>query len=318
MTFAPSIAAIQAHAARRGAAPADPLRQPLAQARAQALAYQSIWNEDLPEIARRQDIEAGRLRLRLFDARPQGDKPRPVLLYFHGGGFALNSVDTHERLLRLLALGADVAVVALSYSLAPEVRFPGQIHEALAALAWLRRNGAALGLDTESLAVGGDSAGANLALAVTLALRDQGLPLPRFGLLLYGMFSADLDTPSHRRFGGGAFGLTTERVDWFWSQYLADFAQRDNPLAAPLAADLRGLPPQLVIGAGLDCLLDDSLALAEALERAGTPVRLSVHEGAPHSFMQMSVLLDQARAAIAESAQAVALALHGSFRQAAE
>ncbi|MBR9970858.1 alpha/beta hydrolase [Magnetospirillum sulfuroxidans] len=323
MPSLPSLAAIQAYAAEHGVSPADPLRHPLAQARSMALAYQAIWNHDLPPVARRQDIVVDRadrapLRLRLFDTVEQGGPARPVLVYFHGGGFALNGLDTHERLLRLLAQRSGVTVLALGYSLAPEVRFPGQLNEALDAIAWVRHHGHQHGLDGDALAVGGDSAGANLALAATIALRDRGLPPPRFGALLYGMFSADLHTASHRLFGGGGFGLTTERVDWFWSQYLADFAQRDNPLAAPLWADLHGLPPQLVIGAGLDCLLDDSLALAAKLEQAGVPHRLSIHADAPHSFMQMSCLLDSAVTAIAETAAAVAQSLVTPARQAAE
>ncbi|MBI2241042.1 MAG: alpha/beta hydrolase [Magnetospirillum gryphiswaldense] len=312
------IAAIQAYAQTQGVAPADPLRQPLPQARRDALAYQAIWNHDLPDIARRQDIQVGRLRLRLFDAVPAGQTNRPVLVYFHGGGFALNSLDTHERLLRLLAIRSGVAVLALGYSLAPEVRFPGQVQEALETLSWLRRNGNAHGLDGTNVAIGGDSAGANLALAATLSCRDIGLTLPRFGVLLYGMFSADLQTASHRAYGHGAHGLTSQRVDWFWSQYLADPAQRANPLAAPLHADLHGLPPQLVIGAGQDCLLDDSLKLAKKLEKASVPTTLSVYDDAPHSFVQMTTLLDQAVQAVDQAAQAVSRALSLPFRQAAE
>lgn len=318
MTSSPALALIQAHAARHGVAPADPLRQTLAEARARAVAYQALWNRDPPPLARRQDITTDGLRLRLFGTQSLGASGRPVLLYFHGGGFALNSMDTHERLLRLLALRSGVAVLALGYSLAPEARFPRQVDEALAAIAWVRAHGADFGLDGDTLAVGGDSAGANLALAAMLRLRDQRLPQPRLGVLLYGMFSADLLTASHQRFGGGQFGLTTERVDWFWSQYLADFAQRDNPLAAPLLADLHGLAPQLVIGAGLDCLLDDSLALADKLRRAGVEHRLSVYEDVPHSFMQMSAVLDPARSAIDEAAFALRQALAGPREQAAE
>lgn len=324
MQSQPSLAAILTYAAEHGVTPADPLRQPLDEARVKALAYQAIWNRDLPLLARHQDILVSRdnhspLRLRLFDTVAQtGEAARPVLVYFHGGGFALNGVDTHERLLRLLARRSGVAVLALGYSLAPELRFPGQLNEALDTIAWLRRHGHLHGLDGGSFAVAGDSAGANLALAATIVLRDRGLPLPRFGALLYGMFSADLRTASHRLFGGGGFGLTTERVDWFWSRYLADFAQRDNPLAAPLLADLHGLPPQLVIGAGLDCLLDDSLALAAKLEQVGISHRLSVYADAPHSFMQMSSILDSAAQAIDETGDAIAQALLTPARQAAE
>jgi acetyl esterase len=192
------------------------------------------------------------------------------------------------------------------------------LDEALAALDWVRNEGAAFGLDGERPVVGGDSAGANLALAATLALRDQGKVLPSLGLLFYGMFSADLETASHRAFGGGAFGLTTARVDWFWSQYVADRAQRDNPLAAPLLADLEGLPPQLLIGAGLDCLLDDSIRLADRLTQAGVPNTLSVYPGVPHSFMQMSAHLRPADAAIDEAAAALRRTFGAQLRLAAE
>jgi acetyl esterase len=297
-----AIADIQAFAAHHGARPADPLRQPLAEARILALAYQDIWNHPLPPMARtgQYRTEAGTaIRLHVPDSAAPFS---PVLVYFHGGGFVLNSVATHERLIRLLANRAGIAVAAIGYSLAPETRFPGQLDEALDAISWLRTNAHPLGLSFSRWAVGGDSAGANLALATTLTLRDRHQVLPDFGLSFYGMFSADLETPSHRAFGGGAFGLTTARVDWFWAQYLADFGQRDNPLAAPLRADLHGLPPQLLIGAGLDCLLDDSRALADRLAAAKAPVTLSVYDGMPHSFAQMSTLLPPADRAISEAA----------------
>ncbi len=318
----PHLATIAAFARDAGLTPANPLRQPLAEARTTALAYQALWNQSLPAIARIHEAatvspRGTRVALKIFSPaeRPDG---LPVLIYFHGGGFALNSVATHERLMRLLALRSGAAVVGVSYTLAPELRFPGQLEEALAAIAWVRTEGARYGLDAGRLAVGGDSAGANLALAATLTLRDAGEELPALGLLFYGMFSADLASPSHHTYGAGAFGLTTERVDWFWTQYVADRAQRDNPLAAPLLADLHGLPPQLVIGAGLDCLLDDSLRLAERLNAAGVRNTLSVYPGMPHSFMQMSALLPPADAAISEAAHVLRRSLSVPLPLAAE
>ncbi len=319
---APHLAKIAEISRLAGIAPADPLILPLEQARIQARAYQSVWNTPLPEIGAvaTAQVTAPRgntvsLRIHYPDHRRDSV---PALLYFHGGGFALNGVDTHERLMRLLALRSSAAVVGVGYSLAPELRFPGQLEEALAALTWLRRAGHQYGLDGEAVAVGGDSAGANLALALTLTLRNAGQPLPRLGLLLYGMFSADLTSPSHLAYGGGAFGLPTARVDWFWDQYLSDPRQRDHPLAAPLLADLAGLPPQLVIGAGLDCLLDDSLNLARRLEQADVEHTLSVYDGVPHSFMQMSAHLAPADAAISEAAAALHRHLAISPRLAAE
>lgn len=321
-TAHPHLETIARAARAAGLAPADPLRQPLAEARQRAWAYQMLWNQPLPESGGVAETHTRsprgtevRLRIHYPNARRQG---LGVLVYFHGGGFVLNGVATHERLMRLLAARSGAAVVGVSYTLAPELRFPGQLDEALAALAWVRAEGAHFGLDAGRLAVGGDSAGANLALSASLALRDKGETLPLLGLLFYGMYSADLDTPSHRAYGGGGFGLTTERIDWFWSQYLADRAQRDNPAAAPLCADLAGLPRQLVIGAGLDCLLDDSVALAAKLTAAGVPHTLSVYDGVPHSFMQMSAHLPPADAAVSEAAAALRAAVSPELRLAAE
>lgn len=302
--------------------PADPLTQPLDAARTQARAYQSIWNAPLPEVggvatAHATSTPGTDVALRIIYPDARRDT-LPVLLYFHGGGFVLNGVDTHERLMRLLARRSGVAVVGVSYSLAPELRFPCQLREALAAWNWLREHGHRFGLDAGAAAVGGDSAGANLALALTLSLRDGKQSLPRLGLLFYGMFSADLDSPSHQAFGGGGFGLTSARMDWFWAQYLSDPRQRRDPLAAPLLADLTGLPHQLVIGAGLDCLLDDSLNLARRLEQAGVPHTLSVYDGVPHSFMQMSAHLPPADRAVAEAAGTLRRHLAATERQAAE
>lgn len=313
----PQLAEISAMLRRQGLTPADPLTTPLAEARFAATVYNSVWNEAPPPVAKVRDLGLT-VGDRVVPVRilypEQRRAPLPVLLYFHGGGFVLNGIDTHDRLTRLLALGSGAAVVVVGYGLAPEHRFPSQIKDALAAVAWVRREGADLGLDAGRLALGGDSAGATLALATQLALRERGLPPVTFGLLLYGMFSARLDSDSHAAFGDGRHGLTTARVDWFWRQYLSDPAQSDDPLAAPLHAELSGLPPQLVIAAGLDCLRDDSLAVAEKLRTAGVPVRVSVYDGVPHSFMQMSGYLEPARRAVAEAAAAVAAALHGADR----
>ena len=311
----PQLAAVAALLRDNDLAPADPLSDPLPVAREAARRYNALWNRALPPVARvtemRVPVPGGEVMVRIY--RPVlSAAPPPVLVYFHGGGFVLNGLDSHDRLMRLLALRSGAAVAGVSYSLAPETRFPGQLEQALAVIAWLRTYGAALGLEPTRLAVGGDSAGANLALAATLALRDRALALPAFGLLLYGMFSADLATASHRAFGGGAHGLTTERVDWFWSQYLADPAQRSHPLAAPLGADLHGLPPQAIIGAGLDCLLDDSVRLASRLGEAGVEASLSIHRGVPHSFMLMSEVLEPADRAVTEAATAVNRALFGA------
>lgn len=295
-------------AARAGRLAADPLRLPLAEARDAAERYHVFLNGPaLPADVREVETAgpAGPLRLRLI--RPSSDPgtPLPVLIYFHGGGFVLNSIDTHDRLLRLLARHSGAAVCAVAYSLAPERRFPHQRAEALAALRWVVRHGADRGLDPERIAVGGDSAGANLALGLALDARYEPGPPLSFGLLLYGMFAHDFDTESHRLFGGGRYGLTTERMRWYWRQYLGDDGTARDPAAAPLLADLRGLPPLHVAAAGLDCLRDDSLRLARRLETARIPHRLVLHDTLPHSFASMTRHVRKAEAAVVLAAEAV-------------
>ncbi|AWB06769.1 alpha/beta hydrolase (plasmid) [Azospirillum humicireducens] len=304
----PQVVELGELAARAGLLAADPLRLPLADARDAAERYHLFLNGPaLPADVREVECAgpAGPLRLRLV--RPPSDPGAslPVLIYFHGGGFVLNSIDTHDRLLRLLARHSGAAVCAVAYSLAPERRFPHQRGEALAALRWVVGSGAAHGLDPERIAVGGDSAGANLALGLALDARTEPGPPLSFGLLLYGMFAHDFDTESHRLFGGGRYGLTTERMRWYWRQYLGHGGIARDPAAAPLLADQQGLPPLHVAAAGLDCLRDDSLRLARRLETAGIPHRLVLHDALPHSFASMTRHVRKAEAAVILAAEAV-------------
>ena len=307
----PQVAGLNDAIARQGLIPADPLALPLAEARAAAERIHHFINggPDAAPAAILRDVTtagpAGRLRLRLVRPAGRGAARLPVLVYFHGGGFAVNSVDTHDRLLRLLAVRSGAALCAVSYGLAPEHRFPHQHAEARAALDWVVREGAAHGLDPERIAVGGDSAGANLALGAALAARAAGGPRVAFGLLFYGMFAHDFDTDSHRRYGDGRYGLTTARMRWYWERYLGTATPTRDPRAAPLLADLRGLPPLLLLAAGLDCLRDDSLRLAERLGRAGVPHELAVYERLPHSFATMTRFVTAADRAVTRAAEAV-------------
>ena len=221
----PQYTAIRA-IADRGVRPADPLAMPVDEARRAARSYHAIWTPQTPVLdhvgERTITGPAGPIRLRLYVPATQAAERRrlPVMVYFHGGGFVLNGLETHDGLMRLIAAEAGIAVCAVSYSLAPEHRFPTQLHEAIAAIGWLRENAGEIGVDASRIAVGGDFAGANLALSATLALRDAGRSPVAMAVLSYGMFAADFDTPSHRRFGGGQYGLTTERMRWYWQQYL--------------------------------------------------------------------------------------------------
>ncbi|MBK3732028.1 acetyl esterase [Azospirillum brasilense] len=304
----PQVIAMNEAAARLGAAPADPLSLPLAEARAAAERYHAFLNGATPLAAEVTEATvagpAGPVPLRLYRPAGRGTERLPVMVYFHGGGFVVNSVETHDRLLRLLARHSGAVVCAVRYSLAPERRFPYQHGEALAALRWVAAAGASHGIDPERIAVGGDSAGANLALVLALAARGRGEPRVAFGLLFYGMFAHDFDTLSHRRFGDGRYGLTTARMRWYWNQYLGA-ASPDDPRAAPLLADLRGLPPLLLLAADLDCLRDDTLRLAERLAEAGVPHRLAVYDGLPHSFATATRLVDRAHGAVLQAALAV-------------
>ncbi|CAO3426908.1 alpha/beta hydrolase [Azospirillum doebereinerae] len=304
----PQVAALHEAMQAQGLVSADPLAMPLHEARAAAERSHVFLNRNAPAI-RTEEVEAagpaGPLRLRLY--RPPGGegRPLPALVYFHGGGFVVNSVDTHDRLLRLLAVRSGAVVVAVAYGKAPEHRFPHQHDEALAALRWVAQRGTSHGLDSGRIAVGGDSAGANLALGAALAARAPGEPRVSFGFLFYGMFAHDFHTPSHRRFGDGRYGLTTARMRWYWEQYLGHGATTRDPRAAPLLADLSGLPPLLLLAAGLDCLRDDSLRLAERLAAADVPYDLTVYETLPHSFASMTRLVEAADGAVTRAALAV-------------
>lgn len=303
------VVALNEAADRFGLAPADPLHQPLWRARAGAERYHAFLNGPTPPPADVHDLitmgPGGALRLRLYRPAGRGTDLLPVLVYFHGGGFAVNSLETHDRLLRLLAGRSGAAVCAVGYTLAPERRFPYQHEQALVALRWVEREGAAHRLDPDRIAVGGDSAGANLALGAAVAARAPRGPRITFGVLFYGMFAHDFDTLSHRRFGDGRYGLTTTRMRWYWSQYLGSAAITGDPRAAPLLADLRGLPPLLLFAAGCDCLRDDTLRLAARLDEAGVPHTLDVCGALPHAFAQMTRFVEAADDAVTRAADAL-------------
>lgn len=292
------LAVAQGRLKEAGVSNGDVLTQPIAEARAATRAYQRFLNQGGPAVEtveHRLDGTSPPLRLRLY--RPRQDGPLPAYLHIHGGGFAVGDLDSLDRWKREIADEAGVVVVGLEYALAPEHPYPTAIGQVLASLRWLRDAAGGFGIDGSRLAVGGDSAGGNLALNALLRLRDAGEAGLRLGILVYGMLSAEHDTPSHRERGDGRFGLSTAKLDWFWSRYLPDPALRRDAGAAPLHARLAGLPPLLLQAAALDPLLDDSLNLANRLQEAGVEHRLTVYEGMPHGFIGQTALLTQANAA---------------------
>ena len=298
-------------AADAGVAPGDPSRQSLESARAANWSYNMFWNTGLPEIGgiheTMLDGPAGGFRVRLlYPPVAANHAPLPVLFYFHGGGFAMNGLDTHERVMRLLARRSGAVVVGVGYHLAPEHRYPCQLDEATLALDWLIGEADTLGLEKARIGVAGDSAGATLALSLMMRLRDQGRGGDvKLGLLFYGMYSSDYDTDSHRKFGVPPFGLTTEKVDWFWRAYLPNNDARSDPLAVPLLGDFKGLPLIILAAAGLDCLRDDTLGLADRLGQANVPHSLTIHEGLPHSFLQQSAFVGASEQALSRGAEQV-------------
>jgi len=224
-----------------------------------------------------------------------------VMLYLHGGGWTMFSIDTHDRLMREYALRSGAVVVGIDYSLSPEAKFPTALNEVVAAIDWLRGNGSAYGIDPTRLAVGGDSAGANLAVAAALRLRDREAPALRAMLLNYGAFSPE-PTASFVRYGGPRYMLTVEEMQYFWSNYTSEPAQLRDPLVAPYRADLRGLPPAFLCIAACDILADSNRAMAERLAAAQVPCEAHVYEGATHSFLEAVSIAPLAERAIAEAA----------------
>jgi acetyl esterase len=234
---------------------------------------------------------------------PRSAQPLPVLLYFHGGGFTVGSLQTHDVLCRQLSLLAQCAVVSLDYRLAPEHRFPTAVHDAWGALLWLKAHGSSLGLDTQGLAVGGDSAGGTLAAVCALMARDAGLSLC-LQLLFYPGTTAHQDTDSHRRYAQG-FLLDKDTVDWFFAQYI-DVQDRSDWRFAPLnAPDHSGLAPAWLGLAECDPLLDEGIAYADTLRMAGVPVDLEIYRGVIHGFVTMGRAIGLARQAHADAARAL-------------
>jgi acetyl esterase len=241
----------------------------------------------------------GNLPLRVY--RPAGAGPQPVLLYFFGGGWTLGSIETSDGICRALANAVPCTVVTVGYRLAPEHRFPAAVHDCEAATRWVAEHAAELGVDPARIAVGGDSAGGNLAAVVALLARDAGPPLAA-QLLVYPNTRYRSQTASMRE-STDPWLFNSASVGWYWSHYLADPADGSNPLASPLLAeDLTGLPPALVITAEYDPLRDEGEQYGERLREAGVPTVVTRYAGMMHGFFAMSGILDAARRAVQQAA----------------
>ncbi|MFD7645513.1 alpha/beta hydrolase [Kitasatospora sp. NPDC059795] len=240
------------------------------------------------------DGPGGPLTLRHYHPAARAERPGPALLYLYGGGWALGSLETGDPICRVLANGTRADVLAVGYRHAPEHRFPAAVHDCWAALDWIARNAPGLGLDPARIAVGGDSAGGNLAAALTLLARERGGPALVHQLLVY----PNTDHRTAAADGEDPALFNRHSVAWYWSHYLADPADAAHPLASPLRApSLAGLPPATVITAEYDPLREEGEEYAAALHAAGVPVELRRYDGMPHGFFAVPGVLDDGRAA---------------------
>ncbi|MBL8329575.1 MAG: alpha/beta hydrolase [Rubrivivax sp.] len=256
------------------------------------------------------DMLAGGVPVRLYRPAPvQPGQPRPVLVYLHGGGWVIGDCDTHDVLCRELALGAGCEVVSVDYRMGPEHPFPAAVDDCVAVTRWVREQAPVLGLDAARIAVGGDSAGGNLAAVVCLALREAGEPLPAFQLLIYPATDMRAVAPSHTANGQG-YLLTHEAMMWYRGHYVPEAAQWSDWRASPLlAASHAGLPPALVLTAGYDPLRDEGRQYADALSAAGVPCQYVCFERQIHGFVPMGRMIDEAHTAVALCAAALRRAL---------
>lgn len=251
----------------------------------------------------------GPMPARLYVPEAAGDGPLPLVVYFHGGGWVIGDLETHDSPCRFLAAHSGAAVLAVDYRLAPEHPFPAAAEDAFAAYAWARANAGRLGADPARIAVAGDSAGGNLAAVACLAARDEGVPGPAMQLLIYPVTDTGRELPSRQLFREG-FLLTRRDMAYYEDRYLPPGTDRSDPRVAVLqAADLGGLPPAYVAVAGFDPLRDEGLAYAERLRSAGVPVALRLHPGLVHTFVNLTAISPTSRQAMLEACGALRMGL---------
>ncbi|MFL6656134.1 MAG: alpha/beta hydrolase [Sulfurifustis sp.] len=257
----------------------------------------------------------GSIGVRLY--RPRGARAEdrlPALVYFHGGGFTIGDLDTHDTLCRSLANEAACAVISVDYRMGPEHKFPKAVDDSVAATRWVAAQASALHIDPDRIAVGGDSAGGNLATVVALTARDAGSPKLIFQLLIYPTTTLHHDTPSTQALAQGHL-LTLDTMLFYRNNYLRTVADRSDWRASPLlAGDLSRLPPAFILTAGYDPICDEGKAYAEKLRAAGVPTTYKCYDGMIHGFIGMGKVLDAANDAIRECGAR----LRAAFRTGAE
>jgi acetyl esterase len=263
------------------------------------------------------DAPHGPIPVRIYtpDAPARGATPA-LVVYFHGGGWVICDLDSHDRHCRMIAAECGAVVVSVDYRRAPDHRFPAAVDDAYAAVMWAAGHADELGADASRLAVAGDSAGGNLAAASAIVARDHGGPPIAFQLLVYPVTDHNFDTTSYRENGGGDWFLSETHMRWFWEQYLGPDGDGADPRASVLRADLRGLPPAFVMTGGRDPLRDEGEAYAAKLRAAGVAADSYRAEGLFHGFFALDDVLPDAVEPTRRAIDALAAALRP--RQAAE
>jgi acetyl esterase len=263
-----------------------------------------------PEVAHVEDRTipgpAGDIPVRLY--RGSNDSTLPLLVYFHGGGWVIGDLDSHDAACRAYASGANCAVLSIDYRLAPEHRYPAAAEDCYAALVWAAAHGEALGADTTRIALSGDSAGGNMTIAVSLMARDRGGPRVLLQVPIYPVADHDFTTSSYQQCAEG-YGMGAADMRWFWDHYVPDVSRRNEAYASPLRAEsLKGLPPALVITAEYDVLRDEGEAYARRLQQAGVPTTLRRYKGMIHGFVGQFAVMDQGRVAVNQIVSALKFA----------
>ena len=252
---------------------------------------------------------AGTLPYRSYTPKDAASDPLPALVYFHGGGFVIGDLDTHDGLCRLFANASGCRVISVAYRVAPEHKFPAAIDDAYAAASWVAEHARELGIDAERIAIGGDSAGATLSAVVCQLAKGAGGPKLALQLLLYPATESGVDTPSRVALAEG-YLLEKKSIEWFFRQYVELGTDPIDPRLSPLLApDVSGLPPAHIHTAEFDPLVDEGKAYADKLAAAGVPVEYTCHPGMIHHFFCLAGAIPYARTAIANAGAAIKQAL---------
>jgi len=270
-----------------------------------------VPQQDVPEMAKVEDrkitaLDGAEIPIRVYwpTAEPG---PHPVVVFFHGGGWVIGSIESHDATVKSLAAGTGMVFVSVDYRLAPEYKFPTPPEDCFAATKWVAENAAELDVDASRLAIAGDSAGGNLAAVVALMARERGGPAIKFQVLIYPCTDVD---PTRRSMidNGEDFFLTRAAMEWFYSHYINE-DDHGHHFVAPILADLSDLPPALVITAEFDPLRDEGNDYGRQLQRAGVPTTVSCYDGMIHGFFSMTSILDKAKTAQAQAIRALKSAL---------